>query len=425
MNLKFAVLGDTHYCLNSTCRKLDHQGALSDPGRYSLMRGNLIRFAAMIRREKPDLLISTGDLIEGGFDDHAEYAGATELFAPCAPEFFVTRGTHDRKQPCAFQTFERAHCRFILLDYTVPHWNEEQKQAFRAALAQGKSAERIFVFAHAPLYPWGREAFDNPVFRTDVEEILQHNPVDVYFCGHTHNQSLSIHSGNRIQVMASSVGYDGPAVVALSRYHALRPRSPSDRLLWGIAEDSAPAFWIVELNGGRLVLRWHSLFSSAEAVQESRWLAAECRSVPPFAADEHSLTRSDCNQIRCGWLNLFSSEKEKPSGARVAVNGIPAGALPANGSCAARRFLMLPPEVLDSIGTENRITIGPIGEKTAVVSASLELVLLDGRIIRSLPSEKSFRCGSHPDFVFAERMANRLPPGASAEFMLSFQSEKK
>ena len=62
---------------------------------------------------------------------------------------------------------------------------------------------------------------------------------------------------------------------------------------------------------------------------------------------------------------------------------------------------------------------------TAVFAAgsfSLELPLLDGRILRSAPAPELFVCGECPDFRFAAERARRVSPGERVKLRLQFSS---
>ena len=104
--MKFAVIGDTHFCLNEDKTIYDEHGNIKDSILYSSCRKNLYKIAEIIKQENVDFLISTGDMIEGKYDDDAEFAAANELFSSVAPEFHLVAGTHDNKSGSRFKTFE-------------------------------------------------------------------------------------------------------------------------------------------------------------------------------------------------------------------------------------------------------------------------------------------------------------------------------
>ena len=418
--MKFAVIGDTHYCLNDDKTIYDDQSNVKDSILYSSSRKNLYKIAEIIKQEKVDFLISTGDMIEGKYNDDAEFAAANELFSNVAPKFHLVAGTHDNKSNSRFKTFEFENCRFILLDYVPRNWNDEQKKLFIATLEESKNAKRVFIFAHAPLYPWGREAFDSPWFRQDIEGIIKDYDIDLYFCGHTHNQVLSTHAKNLIQVTASTVGPDTDTIEPLSRYHVLKSKTVFDKMLWGISEWSAPACWFIELNGENLTITWQSLFAKSLALQTKRFGELQLVSTPPIPTDEHCLKLIDKLQIRSGFLNIYSAEKGTPSNAEVKINNCLIGTLPNNFTCAARRFLPLNESALQSIQNENTLTIKGLGSNSVIMSASLTLLLADNRIIHSYPMNEMFICGDDPNFEFIKDSATRVQTQTEITTTLNF-----
>ena len=285
-------------------------------------------------------------------------------------------------------------------------------------LERAKDAEHCFVFAHPPLHLFGRHFFYSPEFSPEVAAILKRFPVDVYFCGHTHNQTVSIHSG-MLQITGSSVGFPAQKTIPLEELHVL-PDEPENHCFWGIAEDSTPAYWTVDVDGEALTLRWHSLKGEAELRVRKRFAPPEIVSVPPFTRECAPLTLADYCRIRCGWINVFTANKGK-KGFRLRLNGTDLGAAPESSCYAARRVQLLPPEVLPSIGEENRLEIEfPQSDVFAAGSFSLELLLLDGRTIRSAVAPELFVCGESPDFEYARSRAETVRGGERRTVMLAF-----
>jgi hypothetical protein len=56
----------------------------------------------------------------------------------------------------------------------------------------------------------------------------------------------------------------------------------------------------------------------------------------------------------------------------------------------------------------------------AIGSMSLELLLLDGRILHSPVAPELFVCGESPDYTFASARAQRVTPGADLTITLAF-----
>ena len=418
-SFRFAVIGDTHYCTmkhRSPEFLIGDYERLPDYFRYSFMTHTLRTLAERIRKEKPELLISTGDLIEGGADDAADEQSALDLFSPCAPVFLYAQGTHDPKRKTAYRKIRQENSIFLILDYTS--WNREQKEWLIRELEDAKDAEHLFVFAHPPLHLFGRHFFHNPVFCTETAEILKRYPVDIYFCGHTHNQGISFHSG-MLQVVGSAVGYPEQKTIPLEEIHSIQD-SPEHRYLWGIVEDSSPGFWTVDVEGESLTIRWHSLKESAELRVRKRFAFPEIITLPSFARECGPLTDADRYQIRSGWIHFFSANKGA-KGFRMVLNGTDLGFAPESTSYAARRAVILPENALRKITERNELElVFPPSEVFAAGSISLELLLLDGRTIRSNVSPELFVCGNHPDFEYARSRSIEVRPGERRKLALSF-----
>lgn len=420
-SLRFAVIGDTHYCTMKG-RSPDFLPGdyehLPDYFRYSCMTETLRALADRIRAEKPELLISTGDLIEGGADNTADEQEARELFSSCAPVFLHAPGTHDPKREQACGKFRRADCVFLLLDYT--DWNEKQKQWLIRELKETGNAKHRFVFAHPPLHLFGRHFFYNPPFCPETEALLKQYPADIYFCGHTHNQGISFHSG-MLQLTGSAVGYSRLKTIPLEEVHSIQDTA-ENRYLWGIAEDSAPGFWIVDAEDETLTIRWHSLNGSAELRVRKRFAFPEIVSLPPFVRECRPLTHADLCQIRSAWIHFFSANKGE-KGFRMSLNAVELGAAPESSSYAARRALLLPETALRTIKSRNELKLTfPRSEVFAAGSISLEVLLLDGRTIRSSVAPELFICGTHPDFEYARRRCIAVRPGEERTLSLLFPS---
>ena len=84
---------------------------------------------------------------------------------------------------------------------------------------------------------------------------------------------------------------------------------------------------------------------------------------------------------------------------------------------------MLPEAALYTLDVENTLEIRfPRSAVFAAGSFSLELPLLDGRILRSAPAPELFVCGESPDFRFAAERARRVSPGGRVTLRLQFPS---
>ncbi|WP_278550738.1 hypothetical protein [Cloacibacillus evryensis] len=104
-----------------------------------------------------------------------------------------------------------------------------------------------------------------------------------------------------------------------------------------------------------------------------------------------------------------------PEASLLTLNGVELGPIPPNLCYAGRRYVMLPEKALSTLGVENTLEIRfPCSAVFAAGSFSLELPLLDGRILRSAPAPELFVCGECPDFRFAAERARRVREDAAA-----------
>lgn len=107
----------------------------------------------------------------------------------------------------------------------------------------------------------------------------------------------------------------------------------------------------------------------------------------------------------------------------MSLNAVELGAAPESSSYAARRALLLPETALRTIKPRNELKLTfPRSEVFAAGSISLEVLLLDGRTIRSSVAPELFICGTHPDFEYARRRCIAVRPGEERTLSLLFPS---
>jgi len=425
---RFAVFGDTHYTLRP--KAAGHAPAADDDfARYAAFKDNLPRFAQLVRTLLPDgrvpggvaFAMHTGDRIQGWTDDPREDAESIRIL-DCGGPMHLARGSHDFASPMPrYRSFDHGGCRFILLDYT--DWSARQRDFLEAALARSRNARRVFVFSHAPLHAWGREFFDNPAYRQDVEALLQQYRVDVLFCGHTHNQSFSSHASGYLQAMLSTVGEPAGKPVPLTRYHALPARDARNHFLGGVLEDSDPAVLAITVDSDALLFERVTLHGSRSLKAVARrWDEADFGSL--FGAERPfgRVCAADLAAAQEAYLVVFHTEKDGFCHATVTVNGIAIGTLPENSSYANRRRIPLPPEALRTLRTRGNVVeiAPPLHPPVAIGSLSLETRLPDARVARTVPNTHYFTCGIHRDFVYGEQFAEQISPDRPIRVTLDF-----
>ncbi|MDD5484015.1 MAG: metallophosphoesterase [Kiritimatiellae bacterium] len=428
--LRFAVLGDTHFCrrrVKEHCRRNCPFAELPDHVRYNAMRDAILApMFAKIREMHPDFVISTGDFVEGGMRDREKtyremrqgWKFMRRLGVPC----LIAKGTHEGSgnHPGAEayreivlrgmaartgQAIDREYFRyelknnlFVILDYL--NYDEKQDRWFEDQLKAGaRAAKHIFVAAHPPLYNWGRHFFINePTFVKRIAALCEKYPVDAYFCGHTHNQAVSFHeTGDKkgyLQITASSVGYPGMDLVALDEFHVLAEFSPRDRYLWGILEDSSPGFYFFECKNGNMRVDWFSFkgHTASFSVKGRRTLPVNVK-LPEYRKTTRVMKPGDFNQVKAAWLYIYGIYGDNKS-TRLIFNGHDCGELPVNNGYTSRRYVLLDEQALESIASKNEVKIRlPCRGEFVLGSVSLELILMDHRIIHSAVCPELFVCG--------------------------------
>src|SRR5947207_7886533 len=155
----------------------------------------------------PDLVIMTGDLVDGGKAE--EYALLRRLLAPLPMPLYVIPGNHDAREPlrAAFAdkgffpaagflqyAVEDWPVRLIALDTLVegkPHGAlcEERLDWLEARLAE-QTAKPAMLFMHHPPFECGIETFDKSrLLEGDgrlAELVGRHGNVERAVCGHVH-----------------------------------------------------------------------------------------------------------------------------------------------------------------------------------------------------------------------------------------------
>jgi hypothetical protein len=446
--MRIAFLGDTHYCIPrpvSDERVLPDR--LPDHLRYTPMTESVLRpLFARIRETGSDLLISSGDFVEGGLSGNPpaarrEMVEGLGFFTDLEIPFVIARGTHDapdlfaelalpamgRSLGVQFdQTYFRhdaGDCTLLVLDYQRYAAGNSQDAWLEAQLVEATVAgRRVFVVAHAPVYLWGRHFFGDPALIRRLDTLLSAYPVEAYLCGHTHNQAVSFHSRQGahgwLQLMASSVGYAAMSGQPLEQTHALADFGLENSYLWGIAEDSAPGFFLLDLEADGVRIRWESVGGEGREFRvPGRRVMPVCSEAPPARVQP---APEDFFQIKSAVLGVFSYSGNAPTG-EVCLNGVSLGPIPSGTSYAARRFLPVSAEALATIGPQNVLTIRtPDSPAFAVGSLLLELHLLDGRVTRSLVVREILAAGDRWQAFPGQRRLVACAPGEVRELALEF-----
>ncbi len=445
--MRIAFLGDTHYCIPREWSGLrPGLDRLPDHPRYTPMTDSVLRpLLTRIRQAAPDLLISSGDFVEGGLGANPpaarrEMTEGLTFFTDLGIPFLIARGTHDASDLFAelavpaigrsvgasfgesYFRHDAGDCAFLVLDYQRYAVGNAQDAWLESQLAAARQeGRRIFVVAHAPVYLWGRHFFGDPALIRRLDELLSAYPVEAYLCGHTHNQIVSFHTrhGERgwLQLTASSVGYAAMPARPLEQYHQLADFGPENTYLWGIVEDSAPGFFLLDLTANGLRLHWESVAGELRDFAVEGLRTQPTAPASPVAA---KATAEDFLQIKSAVLGVFNYADGVSSG-QVSLNGFPLGAIPANVAYAARRYLTVPADALATLDFRNTLTVRtPDLPAFAVGSFALELHLLDGRTLRSRVAPEILVSGDRWATFPGQRQLKPCQPNQEIDLSLSF-----
>jgi Icc-related predicted phosphoesterase len=431
--LVFAVVGDSHYV-----RPDSHQTAFAQLARVAGGRNHdLYRYIHFheriipqiieeISRFKPDFVVNTGDIIQGNCDDTAtallEMEEALQRFERSGAPVFYAVGNHDghpHKEPVkqlvyaansrslgspveqGYYRFVKDRSLFIVLDFTEFESGDAQEAFLHESLQAGAEYEHVFVFAHPPLIPVIRPFFSKYDFAHTVLCSLEEHRVDAYFCGHTHNQIASLHRVGDYwlpQLKSSMIGEPEDAPVRIQDVRRLLPREDNCELLWGYMEDTAPGWWIVTVDGGKVTADWytlsHSLSHKRAVAGQLTWedgVKANATIVPEFAAPI-SHARPNAAEIVSVRLRAAGSSCNAEGAYKVSLNGQAIGSLPRLGAFAIRSFLPVPPELWPGLADVNRLTVTTADEEMCIGGFVLEIETAAGWVY-SEPTE--FYTNSH------------------------------
>ncbi len=156
---------------------------------------------------RPDLVIATGDLVDGGAPE--EYARLRRLLAPLPMPVYVIPGNHDAREPMRAAFADQAYLpkagflhyaidhqplRLIGLDTLVsgkPHGELcEERLGWLAARLGERPDVPTLLFLHHPPFDCGIEAFDrarlNKGDAAFADLVRRHANVERVLCGHVH-----------------------------------------------------------------------------------------------------------------------------------------------------------------------------------------------------------------------------------------------
>jgi predicted phosphodiesterase len=445
----FAVIGDTHFSLPKFHPGLVHgpesPRPLTTEKYIENVRHVLTPTMEALKKEGPDFIVMTGDLVEGSIGSDqalAEMEACLSFFGGFEIPMLICKGNQDSS--CAFDEVIRpylsrmlgsnldeshyftdmAGCRFILMD-TTDWLSNDQCSWLRKLLQQAEETRmtRIFVFGHHPIWPVARSHFTNEVFCRQISSLLAECSVDAYFCGHTHNQNIIQHRTDGLpvlQFMSAPIGLADEIPVPLNRVARILPREEDLLFCWpGYLENTAPGWFKVAVGIQDVKVEWHHLIRGVETRTEWR----KRGDVDTFdymrAPADAKLISTDLHGLKRAFLRFCAWHSETP-GKCLVLNGAVVGEMPTGSQYVPLR-MELPAWCLTQLKMENRIEIQVVdGDTSTIGNLVLEGVLSGGRIARTRPTGEVFTWTNDiEDWGWGGTLC-RQQQGRPARTMLSF-----
>jgi len=283
--LSFAVVGDIHY----------------EKPLYEVSEYFVRPFADEIDRRYPKVkfIAQIGDFIHGGrgkSEDEMNFGLKDFTFEVKRP-LYIAKGNHDvferydeitkrlfsselkKDIPTVYYSFDCQNSHFIFLN-CMDRNPESQFQWLTNDLKKAKNSKNIrhiFVFNHYPLWIVARAGFTDKVYAKKLILIFSEFEIDAFFCGHTHNQAVSVRSfKNRkiTQMMNCSVVEQGrlktlvPYVeMQTGRKTEFIPLEKVRRILipeetlhyyWGYIEGGPSGYFIVNVDDNKVNVKFCS-----------------------------------------------------------------------------------------------------------------------------------------------------------------------
>lgn len=452
--MRFIVMGDTHY-IRADCHEKGFAGEVggvtevADLTRNSwLTRHHLPDVIEAIAALKPAFVIHTGDIVHGNCDTPRgaarEMREALALLEGLgAPTYFVT-GSHDgtlghpndaplrelllphlsrvldRPLDRTWYAFEKQGSLFIVLDYATFRPDDDQATFIVETFRRSEAYEHVFVLAHPPLVPIGRPFFSSFQLASTLSEQMRLYPVDAYFCGHTHNQTASLHRIGEhwlTQLKSTVLGYRDRSPVPLADVRPLLPTDTDWTYGWGFLEDSAPGWWHLNIDGPRVEAEWHVLDRGVAG--KLAWQRGE---QPVFVQrpDFSTTTRGalpPLDSIQAVHLRAAGSGCRSPERYHVELNGQALGRLPILEHFDCRQRLVIAPDYWRHLQSHNRLRITTASEPMAIGAFVLEVATPDGPV-RSSASDYYVNTSQWDDWQASP--VHPVKPGATLELDLGF-----
>jgi hypothetical protein len=421
--LTFAFMGDLHYSVQD-----------------SLKTDSLVQSVAKELNNlpvKPEFIIQTGDFFHGsnGGNIQNEAAMAFRHFArDIGMPFYISKGNHDSRTPyekCAlpifsrelgfdvlksYYSFDKANCHFIMLDCTeedLPEMLLWLEKDLKTAKSSPKT-EHIFAAGHFPLWIVARAGFTAPEYASRVASLLAKYKADAYFCGHTHNKTVTVRLIDNqpvTQIMDASVVEKGRLFMLAPFMYHVKTKPPDDtqpgilpleeghqifipgyqlKYYWGYQEGSSTSYYSFTVSGRSVKADWYVLDQGL--VRSFKWdepgKLTDLKS--PAKTEKELLSDNDFKKISKAWFYAAPWIEKDSVSAPISINGIKAGTIKISGiKMAGSPFwnkieVPLNEPAIDAIKINNEISItNPENAKFGLAHIFLLVQFKDGHFARS------------------------------------------
>lgn len=420
---------------------------------------------------KPEFIIQTGDFFQGnrGTDIAAEASFAFKHFRETVKRpFFIAKGNHDTRQhyereafplfskglgreiSTSYYSFDKGNSHFIMLDCTDEDlsdqltWLENDLKAARA----NSAIEHIFAASHYPLWIVARAGFTRSEFALPVASLMAKYKVDAFFCGHTHNKSVSVRviDGQPVtQIMDAAVVEPGrinllapflkrvkespentfqPGMLPLEDVHQILVPPSELKYYWGYQEGSTTSYNVVTVKGKNVRVDWYTLgrgLTRSYAWDEPGKIVDLL--APPEETGKDRVSDEDFDQIDEAWLYTSLWTDHDSISAPFLINGVSAGEIVLNKSTMAyspfwnKLEIPIKASGLKALRKESEIAIiNARGEKFGFAHIFILARLKDGRFIKSSISQKTLASfpnvagvNNFPDPEFVASVSTGMP----------------
>jgi predicted phosphodiesterase len=463
--LTFVFMGDLHYSLTNLART------------DSLV--NAVAAEMKQEKNKPGFMILTGDFFHasGGVNIADEALTAfTRFRKDIGIPFYIARGNHDSKVQYeknalplfsgelgrdisrSYYSFDIDNCHFAMIDGNEKNldemlqWLDKDLQSARS----NPAIKHIFAAAHEPLWIVARAGFTNAEYAEKAAKILAKYKVDAYFCGHTHNKTVTVRPiGNQpvTQIMDAAVVEKGrlfmlapflkrvgvkpadqarPGILPLEEAHMIFIPEKEKKYYWGYQEGSTTSYYVITVDGKSVKADWHVLGQGV--VRSFKWsepgIITDLKK-PPVLRKE-PVKENDLKTISKAWIYAAPWIEKDSVVAPFRINGVPVGTFKFDRKRMAgspfwnKIEVPLNGQALKAIRLNNEISISNFaGSKFGLAHIFILVQFSDGRIAKSGIAPKVLTSfdpsgGSFPDFP-ADELIDKVKTGEDlAKVNLSF-----